>query len=112
MPLIVYIDMENLYVRTDKPKAKADVIWHNKYNRLKRLETAIVVNEGKENEFVLNPEKDLNEFTIIKVSRADMGYDEAHDLTDSQMEAIADKMLEYICESGTWNEMVNMARAM
>ena len=75
------------------------------YNKLKECADTVVVNEGKDDEFIFANVNDMGEFVITSVSRDDfesVGFD-ASSLTNKEMLSVADNMSDiYVGDGGFW----------
>lgn len=62
---------------------------------------------SQENRFILYLQTEVDFFDITSVSRDDIyekGYD-ADYVSEAQMERLADKMAEYYCNNGFWDDL-------
>jgi hypothetical protein len=101
------------YIKQYKPReCEENAIITKAYNEMKSKDTSVVINGGKENEYIFVEEKYTDGFHITSVSREDfngVGYD-ASKLTDSEMENLADLLGDYFCEcGGFWDYLTEYA---
>lgn len=91
-----------LYYKYDKSVYTSRMI--DLYEGYKKLDGSIVINEGKNDEFVLVPQISEGYFEITSLSRDDFegrGYDTSK-LSDTDMKYIAGKMADSYVENQFW----------